>query len=156
MQFLELSAKSTALRAAHRPYQNQTWLLRDNNSAKMCELKSSSLEKSSAVCIPYSVSHLQADQAHSTIWVTLKSAHTSELPLTLWVCYVPPQSNTSAYARFQHLSQVSASGHVLLAGDFNSRVGSCSQPWVSELGIPVQLQSVPMAASFYKCARTLL
>ena len=52
--------------------------------------------------------------------------------------------------------------NVLLAGDLNARVGTCSQPWVSGLGreIPMQLQmltplilSMPMVASYCSCMK---
>ena len=79
--------------------------------------------------LPYSVSHWQTDQANNVIWLTLKSAQSSQLPLTLGVCYIPPQSSMSpqlrrrsAQLRFgslaAHLADASARGHVLLAGDF--------------------------------------
>lgn len=104
--------------------------------------------------VPYTISHWQTDQANNVIWLTLKSAQSSQLPLALGVCYIPPQSSMSpqlkrrsAQLRFgslaAHLADASARGHVFLAGDFNGRVGSCSQAWVSELSpdIPVQLQN---------------
>ena len=105
--------------------------------------------------LPYSVSHAYTDQANNTIWLTLKPQHAQQPMLTVGVCYVPPASNRSpqlrrrsAQLRFdsiaEHVSAASAHSQVLLAGDFNARVGSSSQAWVSELGsgIPSQLQNV--------------
>ena len=71
--------------------------------------------------------------ANSTIWLTLKPPQSQQQPLTLEVCYVPSESSRSAQlssrsaaVRFEslaaHLSDDTASGHVLLAGDFNARV----------------------------------
>ena len=104
--------------------------------------------------LPYSISHWQTDQTNSTIWLTLKPTQSQQQPLTLGVCYVPPESSRSAQlscrsatVRFdslaEHLSDATASGHVLLAGDFNARVGNASQPWITEMGsdIPAQLQN---------------
>lgn len=94
--------------------------------------------------LPFSVSHWQTDHANSTIWLTLKPAQSRQQPLTVGVCYIPPDSHhsaqlgrRSAQVRFEslaaHIAQLSSRGHVLLAGDFNARVGSASQPWVTDL-----------------------
>ena len=105
--------------------------------------------------LPYSISHWHVDSTNSTIWLTLKPRQPQQvLPLTLGVYYIPPESHRSpqlarrsAQARFDSkaasLSDATARGHVLLAGDFNARVGSSSQPWVSEIGpdIPAQLHN---------------
>ena len=94
--------------------------------------------------LPYSASHWQTDQANSTIWLTLKPAQSRQQPLTLGVCYMPPESHRSAqlsrrsaHVRFEslaaHIAQLSSGGHILLAGDFNARVGAAAQPWVTDL-----------------------
>ena len=104
--------------------------------------------------LPYSVSSSQLNHQTNTVWLTLKPAQPQQHTLTLGVCYMPPASHSSvqlrrssAQARFDaladHLSDALACGHVLLAGDFNARVGSSTQTWVSELGpgIPIQIQN---------------
>ena len=104
--------------------------------------------------LPFSISHSQLDQPNGVIWLTLKSLQLQQPRLTIGVCYIPPASvrsaqlqRSSAQARFSalaaHMSAASAHSHVLLAGDFNARVGTCTQPWVSGLGpgIPTQLQN---------------
>ena len=110
--------------------------------------------------LPYAISHSQLDQQNGTIWLTLKPTQSQQTPLTLGVCYMPPASSRSAQlrrksaqARFDslaaQLSDASACGHVLLAGDFNARVGRRSQPWVAELGpgIPTQLQNTDITVN---------
>ena len=70
------------------------------------------------------------------------------------MCYVPPEtpiaaqtSGRSAQLRFQALIDrllvASTQGHAVLAGDFNARVGSLPDPWVTDVGdsIPPQLQN---------------
>ena len=82
--------------------------------------------------LPFSVSHWQTDEANSTIWLTLKPAQSRQQPLTVGVCYIPPESHRfaqlsrrSAQVRFEslaaHIAQLSSGGHVFLAGDFNAR-----------------------------------
>ena len=94
--------------------------------------------------LPFSVSHWQTDQANSTIWLTLKPAQSRHQPLTVGVCYIPPESHRSAQlsrrsaqVRFEslaaHIAQLSSGGPVLLAGDFNARVGAAAQPWITDL-----------------------
>ena len=69
------------------------------------------------------------------------------------MCYVPPETTItaqldgrSAQLRFHALTErllvATAQGHALLAADFNARVGSLSEPWVTDVGgsIPPQLQ----------------
>ena len=57
---------------------------------------------------------------------------------------MPPESHRSAqlsrrsaHVRFEslaaHIAQLSSGGHILLAGDFNARVGAAAQPWVTDL-----------------------
>ena len=95
--------------------------------------------------LPFSISHWQTDQANSTIWLTLKPAQSRQQPLTLGVCYISPESHRStqlgrrsAQVRFEslaaHIAQLSSEGHVLLAGDFNARVGAAARPWITDLG----------------------
>ena len=50
-------------------------------------------------------------------------------------------------------AQLSSGGHVLLAGDFNARVGAASQPWVTELGegISAQLQNRDITVNGHGC-----
>ena len=104
--------------------------------------------------LPFSVSHWQTDQANRTIWLTLKPAQSRQHPLTVGVCYIPPESHRSAQlsrrsaqVRFEslaaHIAQLSSGGHVLLAGDFNARVGAAAQPWITDLSddASAQLQS---------------
>ena len=104
--------------------------------------------------LPFSISHWQTDQANNTIWLTLKPSQSQQRPLVLGVSYIPPDSHhsvqlshRSAQVRFESLAariaQLSSEEHVLLAGDFNARVGAASQPWVTELGegISAQLQN---------------
>ena len=104
--------------------------------------------------LPFSISHWQIDQAKNTIWLTLKPSQSQQRSLVLGVSYIPPDSHhsvqlsrRSARVRFESLAariaQLSSEGHVLLAGDFNARVGAASQPWVTELGegISAQLQN---------------
>ena len=70
------------------------------------------------------------------------------------MCYVPPETTIaaqtggrSAQLRFQalidRLMVASTQGHAALAGDFNARVGSLPDPWVTDVGnsIPPQLQN---------------
>ena len=94
--------------------------------------------------LPFSVSQWQTDQANSTIWLTLKPAQSQQQPLTLGVCYIPPESHRSAQlscrsaqVRFEslaaHIAQLSSGRHVLLAGHFNARVGAATQPWITDL-----------------------
>ncbi len=94
--------------------------------------------------LPFSVSHWQTDQANNTIWLTLKPAQSRQQLLTVGVCYIPPESHhsaqlsrRSAQVRFEslaaHIAQLSSGGHVLLAGDFNARVGAAAQPWITDL-----------------------
>ena len=100
---------------------------------------------------PYLVNHLQLEQRNSTIWLTLKPAHTQQAPLTLRVCYIRPTSNrsvwlrrNSAQARFKARRFVSSTPvRCLSLRPCLARVGNSIQPWVTELGpgIPVQLEN---------------
>ena len=94
--------------------------------------------------LPFSVGQWQTDQANDTIWLTLKPAQSRQQPLTLGVCYIPPESHRSAQlsrrsaqVRFEslaaHIAQLSSGGHVLLAGDFSARVCAATQPWITDL-----------------------
>ena len=81
--------------------------------------------------LPYAFKSLQLDRQNGTIWLTLKPTQSQQTPLTLGVCYPHPASfrsaqlrSKSAQARYDslaaQLSDASADGHVLLAGDFNA------------------------------------
>ena len=94
--------------------------------------------------LPFSVSHWQTDEENSTIWLTLKPAQSRQQPLTVGVCYIPPESHRSAQLSRRsaqvrseslaaHIAQLSSGGHVLLAGDCNARVGAAAQPWITDL-----------------------
>jgi len=114
--------------------------------------------------LPFSISHWQTDQANSTIWLTLRPSQSQQRPLVLGVCYIPPDSHhsvqlsqRSAQVRFESLAariaQLSSEGHVLLAGDFNARIGAASQPWVTELGggVSAQLQNNGITVNGHGC-----
>ena len=118
--------------------------------------------------LPFSFSHWQTDQANSTIWLTLKPAESRQQPLTLGVCYITPESHRSmhlsrrsAQVRFEslaaHVAQLSSEGHVLLAGDFNARVGAAAQPWITDLSDDAcaQLQHSDSTINSCTCVRRL-
>ena len=104
--------------------------------------------------LPFSITHWDADQTNCVIWLTLRPAHSSQRATTVGVCYVPPETTIaaqtggrSAQLRFQALIDrllvSSTQGHAVLAGDFNARVDSLPDPWVTDVGdsIPSQLRN---------------
>ena len=78
------------------------------------------------------------------------------------MCYVPPETTIaaqtggrSAQLRFQALTDrlmvANTQGHAMLAGDFNARVGSLPDPWVTDVGdgIPPQLQNTDITINVH-------
>ena len=121
--------------------------------------------------LPYSATQWKKDTVNHIIWVTL-TASSPQLPtLTIGACYIPPATSaqlqlSSVSDRFDTLTRhlraaTVASGHVILAGDFNAKVGNISDSWVTCFGDipPHRLPTDPpnttsMALISCKCART--
>ena len=104
--------------------------------------------------LPYSITHISIDHDNCTIWLDLCSTSDRGRKVMLAVCYIPPDSHhsvqlqrTSAPTRFaswtDQLRLAAAQGHVLLAGDFNARVGNSRDDWVTEFGgdIPANVRN---------------
>ena len=94
--------------------------------------------------LPYSATQWKKDTVNQIIWVTL-TASSPQLPtLTIGACYIPPATSaqlqlSSVSDRFDTLTRhlraaTVASGHVILAGDFNAKVGNISDSWVTCFG----------------------
>jgi exonuclease III len=82
-----------------------------------------------------------ADPQHDALWVKLTLPQTNALPLIIGLCYIPPQNSlkldqTPLADRMLSLVQAATAAvtqaHVVLAGDFNARIGSLDDSWVAD------------------------
>ncbi len=97
--------------------------------------------------LPYSASQWRKDTVNHVIWVTLKSPSAQLLPITIGVCYIPPITShqmalSSVTDRFDTLTRhiraavaaaaaAATPAHIMVAGDFNAKVGNLPDAWVS-------------------------
>ena len=88
---------------------------------------------------------------NGVIFIKLQAAQLQQPPIIVGVCYLPPQGSPQLQMRdaqsrcssiTDHITSASALGPVVLAGDFNARVGILSDHWAASLGdsIPAQRQ----------------
>jgi len=126
--------------------------------------------------LPYSASQWHKDTVNHVIWVTLKSPSAQLPPITIGVCYIPPITShqmalSSVTDRFDTLTRhiraavaaaaaAATPAHIMVAGDFNAKVGNLPDAWVSTFNedIPAR-QSQDQgtnqhAISFYSTAST--
>ncbi len=97
--------------------------------------------------LPYSASQWHKDTVNHVIWVTLISPSAQLPPLTIGICYIPPITShqmalSSVKDRFDTLTRhiraavaaaaaAATPAHVMVAGDFNAKVGNLPDAWVS-------------------------
>ncbi len=97
--------------------------------------------------LPYSASQWRKDTINHVIWVTLKSPSPQLPPITIGVCYIPPITShhmafSSVTNRFDTLTRhiraavaaaaaAATPAHIMVAGDFNAKVGNLPDAWVS-------------------------
>ena len=97
--------------------------------------------------LPYSASQWRKDTVNHVIWVTLKSPSAQLPPITVDLCYVPPITShqmalSSVTDRFdtstRHIraavaaaAAAATAAHIMVAGDFNAKVGNLPDPWVT-------------------------
>ena len=81
------------------------------------------------------------DTEYDNLWVQLTPVEPAQRPLFIGLCYIPHDTSNklatiTAAMRFQQLTataNVAAThGSVLLAGDFNARIGNLDDSWVSD------------------------
>ena len=111
------------------------------------------------------------DVQHGSVWIQLTPSDRRQSPYFVGVSYIPPTGSiqfrqTPADALMHQLAQqvelAGTRGHVLLAGDFNARIGSLDDSWVTDLdsSIPAHRYSLDTAVSGHStqlmalCART--
>ena len=90
--------------------------------------------------LPYQVLDHTCDPGNGVIFIKLQLARMQQPPITVGVCYLPPQGSPQLQLRdaqsrcssiTDHITSASAQGSVVFAGDFNARVGNLSDHWAA-------------------------